>query len=302
MDKIYYIPTIKRIMSITFDDGVEPHTDPIILNILKNYNIKATFFVLIDNVIKYPDILKRVISEGHLVGLHGINHTSFNKYPKRKIYHHIKRGIDILHNSFGVRIKYHRPPFGTFPIGAEIVCKEFNLVPCGWSNMERDYQPRWIEAKSDNIIKKSLPGSILTLHDGYRCLPHPGVTIEILKNILPKLIAQGYSFVSIPELVANKSNMPHKTFSNIPLLHQEVIDYNDKTILFLYWDINAIKSNEEYFILRIIEKNKIIMDTKIKLPSPWAMEEWTEKIVFPLNAINKDSEIFIKNKEIFVKI
>jgi len=79
MDKIYYIPASKKVMSLTFDDGVDSYTTPIILNILKKYNIKATFFVLIANILKNPKILQQLIDDGHSVQLHGWNHRN-NKY------------------------------------------------------------------------------------------------------------------------------------------------------------------------------------------------------------------------------
>lgn len=296
MEKIYYIPTDKKVLCLTFDDGINNPTTSIILDILKNYNIKATFFVLIENVLKYPDILKRVINDEHSVGLHGLNHISYRKHYKSKIYRHIKKGIKILRDSFGVNVQYVRLPYGTFPQDAETVCKEFNLTPVGWTIMENDYKPYGVQTKSNNIIKRCSAGKVLVLHDGYRCLKHNGATIEILKNILPQLIAQGYSFVSIPELVSSKSNTQHKTFNNIPLLHHEIIDFTEVTTLFLYWDVNYIKNNDEYFNLRIIENNIIKIDEKIKYPDPFKMEEWPQKIVFPLSSITKNSEIFISDK------
>jgi peptidoglycan/xylan/chitin deacetylase (PgdA/CDA1 family) len=292
MDKIYYIPTNKNILSLTFDDGPNNPTTSIILDILKFYNIKATFFVLMENVIKNPEILKRVINEKHTVGLHGYGHKSFSKHPKLTIYRHIKKSIDMLKESFDVNVEYFRPPYGTLTKDTETVIKEFNLIPVGWSVFEKDYQSGRVEKRSDSIMRKCSPGQIIVMHDGYRQLKHQGTTIENLKQILPKLINQGYSFVSIPELVSSKLTQQYKPFNNIPLIGNRIVNFINQNILFLYWEINFI-TNESYFEIKI--NNNI---SKIKYPNPNAMEEWPQKIIVP----EYNSEIFIKNNGIFLKI
>jgi peptidoglycan/xylan/chitin deacetylase (PgdA/CDA1 family) len=295
MDKIYYIPTNKNILHLTFDDGTNNPTTSIILDILKFYNIKATFFVLMENVLKNTNILKRIINEEHTVGLHGYGHKSFSKHPKLAIYRHIKKSIDILHDSFGVDVEYFRPPYGTLTKDTETVIKEFNLIPVGWSIFEKDYQAGRVDKKSDSIMRKCSPGQIIVMHDGYRQLKHQGTTIENLKQILPKLINQGYSFVSIPELVSSKLTIQHKSFNNIPLLGHRIVNFINQNILFLYWDVNYIKSNGNTFEIKIMNDNM-----SVKFPSPNAMEEWPQKIILPLEY--NDSEIFIKNNGIFFKI
>ena len=302
-NRIYYVPTNKMELCVTFDDSPESSpgspTTNIILQILKNYNIKATFFVLTENVLRNPDIVKRIIDEGHTIGLHGYTHKSFRKHPKLTIYRHIKKSLDILDASFSVSSKngplFFRPPFGTFTPETEIVCNQFNMIPAGWCILEKDYQARRVLTKSNNIIKKCSPGKILCLHDGFRNFKHEGATIEILKVILPQLIAQGYNFVSIPELVSCKSHAYHKVFNGVPLLFHEIIDYTKSTILFLYWDIDLVKSAEDTFQLKIMDNNKIIYDAPVKFPNPSFMKEWSGGIDFPLGAINKGNEIFINN-------
>jgi len=320
MDKIYFIPTDKKILTLTLDDGPEHSTTPIILDILKNYNIKATFFVLMENVLKNPDILKRTIQEGHTIGLHGYNHKSFRKHPKLTIYRHIKKCMDMLYSSFSVRPVYFRPPYGTLTPETEIICNEFNMTPIGWSIMEKDWQPNMITKKSNNFIKKCSPGKIIVLHDGYRNFKHEGTTIEISKLMLPQLLNQGYSFVSIPELVASKSHSPHKTFNDVPLLHNEIIDYEcyNQTTLFLYWDVNCISTipkctcptcgseiDRNMFQLKILNNNETIINKCFEFPSPNAMESWHKGIELPLKSITNNSEIFIAQKQndyLFVKL
>lgn len=312
MEKIYYIPTSKKIICLTFDDGPNNPATTIILNILKNYNVKATFFVLLENVLKNPDIMQKIIEDGHIVGLHGYTHKSFSKHPKLTVYRHIKKCLDILQMSFSVKPTYFRPPYGTLTIETETICQEFGLIPVGFTIMEKDWQPWGALRKSDYIIKKCSPGKILVMHDGYRHYQHNGTTMENLKHILPILLSQGYSFVSIPELVASRSHIPCKIFNGVPLLYHETITYGNTTYLFLYWDVNFVsvgncacptcgsKIDNSLYELQIASLANCIY-VPLKYPSPNAMEEWHKGIKLPPNIVGPNN-LFIKNNGVFVKI
>jgi len=282
MQKIYYIPTKENVISLTFDDGPEPITTPIILDILKNYNIKATFFVLIDNIVTYPKIFERLIQEGHSVGLHSWNHRSWRRHSQSKLNVNIKRCMDILRTSFGVVPKYYRPPYGSFTNSSEIITNELNLTPVGWSASIKDYRGGWPLNKSNDLISQCSNGKIVLLHDGCHTWKHDGPTVKILNNILP-LLTQKYSFVSIDELIKNKSTQ-YLSFNNVPLFHHEIINIQNKTYLMLYWDINCITKQ---FNLQINNKN-ILLD----YPEINAMKTWPQRIELPLNC---NKEIFIEN-------
>ena len=314
MNKIYYVPTDKKLLSLTLDDGPNNPTTSIILDILKNYKIKATFFLLIQNVLANPNMLKRIAEDGHAIGLHGFNHESFKSFSKLKAYRQIKHCMNVLHQ-FGITPTYFRPPYGTFPEATQTVSQEFNLTPIGWTIMEKDWLPSYSYRKSMNFLAKCSPGKILVLHDGYRHFAHNGSTIENLNIIIPKLINKNYSFVTIQELVANQSLVKPKIFNGVPLFHYDIIDFNfySMTVLSFYWDvnfINAVKNrcpickteiNTNLFEVQIKTKDKI-KHLYVKYPSPYAMEEWPQQIEFPYKAIHKDSEVFIKDNEKFVKL
>ena len=317
MEKIYYIPTDKKIMCLTFDDGPNDPVTPIILDILGKRGIKATFFVLMENVSRHPDILRRIVQDGHTVGLHGQSHKSFRKHPKLTVYRHIKKSMDALREQFGVTPKYFRPPYGTLTPDSETICGEFNLTPVGWTIMEKDWQPSGAARKSACMLKKCSPGKILVLHDGYRNFEHEGTTVANLQDILPPLLQEGYRFVSIPELVASKSFSRHPIVSDIPLLHREIIDYecHNQTTVFFYWDVNFIGKTEDctcpmcgskvdrHLLEMKMVGNGKITNVVVKLPNPSAMEEWHQGIEFPLNFVPQNAEMFIKNSEgIFAQI
>jgi len=315
VEKIYYIPTNKKIMCLTFDDGPNNPVTTIILNILKSYNIKATFFVLIENVINNPKIIEKIISDKHEIALHGYNHSSFNKYPKRKIYHEIKKSFDLLQQRFGITVKYFRPPYGTTPDGSEEVMKEFNIIPVGWTIMEKDWKPGFTSYKSQKIITRCSPGKIIVMHDGFRSWKHEGTTVENVKQIIPPLLSQGYSFVTIQELISARSKTLPKIYNNIPLLGYEVLDLLNQTTLFFYWDINSIDHYQKCrcptcntlftgSMFKFKVNNINVPPFTAKYPSPYAMEDWAQQMDFPLHSINKNTDIFIQDKIIkkFIKI
>ncbi len=305
MDKIYYIPTDKKIVSLTFDDGPCNPTTLIILDILKQYNIKATFFLLIENVIKNLDITKKIIEDGHTIGLHAYNHISLRRFPKRSIYHQIKTTLNVLKDKFNINVNYFRPPYGTLTIDANLIAKELGLQPIGWTVMEEDWKSKFLRIKTTKILNKIIPGVIIVLHDGYRHLPHQGTTVEILKNILPVLLTQEFKFVSISELSHSKNIQP-KIFNNIPLLSYNICNLMNKTVLFLYWDVNFTDPTKQFEIeIKPTNKelnNNLNFHSILNYPSPDAMEQWVQKIEFPLGVISKDSNILIKNNNQFLSI
>ena len=314
MEKIYYLPTDKKIICLTFDDGPNDLVTPIILKILKQYKIKATFFVLMENVVRYPDVLKNLIADGHEVGLHGYTHKSFRKHPTLTIYRHINKAMELL-KTFGVRPVYFRPPYGTFTIETEKICQEFNLAPIGFTVMEKDWQPYHPERKTICLLKKCSPGKIIVLHDGYRNYKPDGTTVEKLSQSIPVLLSRGYSFVSIPELISAKSTAPCKIFNNVPLLHHEIIHYENynQTMLHFYWDVSTLEPNIEHacptcgtkienkkFEIQIGPPNNthLVRD----YPDSTAMESWHKGMEFPLNFVNEHTPIYIKDKNTFIKI
>lgn len=314
INKIYYVPTDKKLLSLTFDDGPNSPTTSIILNILKKYKIKATFFILGQNAISNQPIIKKIIEEEHTIGLHSFTHESFKSFSKLKSYRTIRHCINSF-KEFGITPIYFRPPYGTLPEATQLVLPEFNLTPIGWSIIEKDWLPSYAYRKSRNFIAKCSPGKILVFHDGYRQFKHIGSTIENLNTIIPELLNKGYSFVPIPELVANKSLVNVKIFNNIPLFHYDIIDlsFYNMTVLSFYWDMNFINIKRKRCPICKTEINTELFEVQIKTgdhikhlilkyPSPYAMEEWVQQIELPYKSINKNSEIFIKNNENFIKI
>ena len=306
MEKIYYVPTDKKIMSLTFDDGPNEPVRPIILQILKKYNAKATFFVLLEQALKYPNIIRKIIDEGHAIGIHGTGHVSYSKYSPEQIYKDVLRSIEVFSHVFKTIPKYLRPPYGTFPISVQTVCKKFGLVPVGWTIMIRDWKPRNPEQKIGEIVARLSSGKILILHD---VSWQQSLSTLILNTILP-VLSENYSFVSLKDLLAARNVRKieqGKIFNGVTLLGSEAIEYMKyigytDLSLFLYWDVNSIGSQNKTFDIKIVSNNKTLKKT-LNFPNPEAMSEWPCLIKLPRHFLTKNSQVFIKDAQgNFVKI
>jgi len=184
MNKIY----------LTFDDGPSNVTAPI-LDLLKQYKIKAMFFVLVQNTLKYPELIKREIKENHSVQLHGYDHQSFEKMDEEQTFLNINNAMDDLKKHFGVTPTTMRPPYGTVTSNLLPVLKQAKLKLMLWDIMCRDNQPRFLRNKIKYILRtlKLKPDNILCMHDGNQRWTHTGYTLQILEHILPILV-QEYEF------------------------------------------------------------------------------------------------------------
>lgn len=187
-ESVWRINSNENTVYITFDDGPIPEATPWILETLKKYDIKATFFCVGDNVRKYPELYKKILNEGHSVGNHTFNHIQAFKSSSQHYFDNIKKA-DLLINS-----NLFRPPHGQLrKIHALILRKTRKIVM--WDVVTRDYSNR-LSAQDvlDNVKKYARKGSIIVFHDSLK-------SIDKLKTALPQSIewlkSQGYSFKKI---------------------------------------------------------------------------------------------------------
>ena len=170
---------------LTFDDGPIPEATPFILDTLAKYGIKATFFMVGDNVRKYPHLYERIKAEGHQVGNHTYNHMGSVRHTLKTYVKNTNKANDLIHS------KYFRPPHGWMRPAAYIWLKRKYKVVM-WDVVTRDYS-RLLTAEDvvNNIKTYTRNGSIITFHDSLK-------SIEKLQTALPEslewLISQGYQF------------------------------------------------------------------------------------------------------------
>lgn len=192
---------------LTFDDGPDQIYTERLVDILKNENIKATFFVVAKNARELPEVIMRMKKEGHCIALHSLEHRHALLCNYWYMKHDFSKSMDILRN-FNCDIRFYRPPWGARNLFTRYFIKTNNLKMVLWDVMAQDWKsgntPEKIAAK---IEKRIFDGAILCLHDG--CEKYGGAkgvtlkTIEALKLVLPKLKTEGWQFLTIEEYLKN---------------------------------------------------------------------------------------------------
>ena len=170
---------------LTFDDGPIPEITPWVLDLLDKYNIKATFFLVGDNVRKHPEEFKMILERGHKVGNHTFNHISGLKYLSYNYLANTNKADELI------KSKLFRPPHGWMRWGQYMVLSHRYTVVM-WDLVTRDYSKRLNGRQVLGIVKKYVRnGSIITFHDSIK-------SEKNLKYALPRaiewLLEQGYEF------------------------------------------------------------------------------------------------------------
>lgn len=197
------LKTKNKIIALTFDDG--PNGDATIqaLDILKQENIKATFFVVGDNVQYYPAIAKRIVDDGNEIENHSTHHAHFLQFEtEAEVREDLSQTNKIIKDATGQSPRFYRPPFGFRTPWALEAAKKIGLIPVTWNDLTKDYSAKTDDFVIRNIVRYAKPGGIIVLHDGSGA--QHGVDRKVMLQALPQIIEnlknQGYTFVTISEL------------------------------------------------------------------------------------------------------
>jgi peptidoglycan/xylan/chitin deacetylase (PgdA/CDA1 family) len=184
-----------RNIALTFDDG--PHEMTVlILDVLRKYNIKATFFCIGKNIEKHPEIFKKIIEDGHLIGNHSYSHAHFfDFYRKRQVIDEIEKTDALIQSFLGKKTTLFRPPYGvTNPCirRALAVTKHKSI---GWNIRSLDGIIKSEKFIFNRIISRIAPGGIVLLHDTSIA------SVNVLVQVLQFLQNNNYSVVSLEQLL-----------------------------------------------------------------------------------------------------
>lgn len=194
--------TASRQIALTFDDGPSIQNTEEILGVLKEYGIRATFFVIGENAAADPDRIRMIHEAGHEIGNHTYSHAYISKISGTELREEIQKTEDVLKSITGEKPCVFRPPGGYYDEASLAVLEEMGYQSIMWSLDTKD----WCMPKSDTIVSKieenAVSGDIILFHDlNDKRLPTP----EALKRILPYLKENGYEFVTISEMIENEA-------------------------------------------------------------------------------------------------
>lgn len=182
------VKTSDKVLYLTFDDGPHPTITPLVLNILDEYNAKATFFCVGENVTKYPEIFNEIISKGHAVGNHTYNHIKGWQSNNKAYLNNIKKAAEVIPSNL------FRPPYGRIkPSQIKTLKHDYRIVM--WSILTRDYDKKLNPHTALKQLKKvTKPGDVIVLHDSEKAEQN---MLIILKGMLQHFHQLQYQFKAL---------------------------------------------------------------------------------------------------------
>jgi peptidoglycan-N-acetylglucosamine deacetylase len=208
-------PGDRRVVALTFDDGPNPPYTTAILSVLEEEHVHATFFLVGRAVAAYPDVVRREAHDGDALGNHTWSHGHMILWNAAQVRASLTQTDDAIYRAAGVRTRIMRPPFGARDWLVLDQAQRLGYTPVMWSvPLPNDWEQPPAQTVADRVVPYVRDGAIIVLHDGNRgivCAPaHMNGTcrrrteIEATRLIIDRLRAQGYRFVTIPELLALK--------------------------------------------------------------------------------------------------
>jgi len=190
-DCTWDIPTSEKVIYLTFDDGPHPDATPFVLDELRRFNARATFFCIGKNVEEQPDLYARILNEGHITGNHTYDHVNGWRVSNNIFYDDIEKATS------HIRSAIFRPPYGkiTFKQVKHLMNKPNPLRVIMWDVLSADFDDK-VQAQEcyTNVTRYAKPGSIVVFHDSER-------TLHKLHYALPRTLKyfsdQGYRFETI---------------------------------------------------------------------------------------------------------
>jgi peptidoglycan/xylan/chitin deacetylase (PgdA/CDA1 family) len=183
-------------IALTFDDGPSATLTPKLLDLLAARHIKATFFVIGENVAEHPEIVARAAREGHEIGNHSWSHPNFAKMSDERVRQQLWRTDTAIQSATGTRPTLMRPPYGSITAREKRwIHDELGYDIILWDVDPYDWKRPGPAVVRNRILKETQPGSLVLSHD-----IHPG-TIEAMPSTLDALAAKGFKFVTVSELI-----------------------------------------------------------------------------------------------------
>ncbi len=191
------VPVGGPFIAMTFDDGPHPAHTPRLLDMLRQRNIRATFFVVGTNARRYPNIIKRMVAEGHEVANHTVNHVYVSKIAEATAREEVANCERAIIDACGVKPRLFRPPGGYISAKEKIWLKDdFGYSTIMWAVDPQDWKDRNSSIVTQRILRDTDPGDIVLAHDIHAS------TIAAMPATLDGLLSKGLRFVTVSQLIA----------------------------------------------------------------------------------------------------
>jgi peptidoglycan/xylan/chitin deacetylase (PgdA/CDA1 family) len=184
-------------VALTFDDGPDPDATPEVLDALDAAGVRATFFMVGEQVEAHPDLARSVAERGHAVGLHGFRHIEHETLDDPR--GDLQRCAGTVAAATGVDSRLLRPPYGRFSAASFAACAELGFSPVYWSAWGGDWEPLPGERIADLVLRDLVPGAIVLLHDSacYAYRESARATADALPAVMTAAREDGLDFVTL---------------------------------------------------------------------------------------------------------
>ena len=185
---------VKPVVALTFDDGPNASSTPILLDGLKERKVRATFFLIGENVEKDENekIVKRMYEEGHLIGNHTYTHCNLSKLETGEAKKELEQTDTVIEKITGKQPVFVRAPYGELPVDSE---QDLNRIYIGWTVDPLDWMTEDTGAVVKTVVEEINPGDVILLHD---CYPS---SVQAAIRIVDLLQGKGYEFVTVDHLI-----------------------------------------------------------------------------------------------------
>jgi peptidoglycan-N-acetylglucosamine deacetylase len=200
------IPVEEKLVAFTFDDGPDPTYTPQILDALKKYKAKATFFVIGEEAERYPEIVKRQAAEGHEIGNHTYRHHFRDGYSPAMLKKELAKNSEIIESLTGTSPTLFRPIAGYYDkeIVDTAIKGGYNVILWSWHQETRDWSRPGAAKITQNVISDTRPGDVIIFHDagGDR-----SQTVKAVEDILEILYKNGYQCTTVSDLLYRSNSL-----------------------------------------------------------------------------------------------
>lgn len=202
---VYKKGTAGRGIALTFDDGPDPQYTPLLLDMLRRHRIRATFFVLGSKAERYPELIRRMYDEGHLVGVHNYVHWANALMTPKKVRVQLDHSVQAVERIIGERPIYYRPPWGVINLFDFLLLKQFRMIL--WSIIVGDWRSSGgMQKIKKRLLSKLRDGAVILLHDSGQTFganqDAPTYMLGALDEFIGEALGRGYAFLRIDERIS----------------------------------------------------------------------------------------------------
>lgn len=192
-------PARGNLVAMTFDDGPHPTLTPALLDMLKTRKIRATFYLIGRNAARYPDIVKRMVDEGHEIGNHSWSHPFLSRLGTRSLMRELDRTSDAVYKAVQRIPTTMRPPYGALTDRqARAIASDREMPTILWSVDPEDWRRPGSNVVANRIVNRSNPGAIILAHDIH------SPTVRAMPSALDGLTDRGFEFATVSMILGRR--------------------------------------------------------------------------------------------------